>query len=252
MSLRSTFSSYLDTWSSFGPGQFNERSWLLAPNQLQTYGSLFDAGVVTDPELANLLLFAADDTGRYWAWPGSGFGDEPPVMEIPSRCLDAADVRPVADDVLQLLDSWGDEPLVPYFVPAGPLRLWSDVALLSPGEHLYGDQNAVAEALVERWGAKMLDQELADTCMACKVYLPDHCLLLSLQTVSAEITRAPTDSTLRLRWLAPAQPAVVGELVTLLESMGWDRDRDRRTTYCWEAAEEGVRPELQRLGWFAS
>ena len=213
--------SYREALGRLGRGTVGSSCWLLLPKYLQTYGSLL-GGEFVKGELAEMLVFAMRDDGHYWGWSAKDLarGGESSIRHIP-RTFDLDETSIVAADVLGLLQEWMHNLQVPYFVPAGPTLLVSDVAANGP-EH----DTLALPGSIRLFGADGMS----------KFYVEDAGLIVSIQTVPAAHTRASWTSALRFQWLRADTVMRSKVVLDALVAEGWDLVATPRVTFRWEEA----------------
>ena len=233
--------SYRQALEDFGCGSFGGERSLSRPSQTQTYGSRFDAGEIASPSPADTIVFAASDTGDSWGWsPTLTRGRaEPPIHLIPRGCFNLEDewARPrvVAKNVRGLLALWRKDLLKkgteePYFVPAGPMMLVGDMAALSPGASIKKAHDALAKSLE---GALRLFRADHPTGSLSRFYLRDASAVFSVQTGNPGVSRAGTNTTLRLQWLRAGGIDRARSALDTLTELGWIIERRKPGTIVW-------------------
>ena len=202
---------YRALWATFGPGQFNERCWLLRPGGLQRYGELFNPPYrqIISSEVSERVVFAESDSGEKWGWAADGS-----VWEC------TRNVR-ACDEASGLLVQWGRGFVTPYFVPTGSVqaRLY-DVNALSGSQPI----SALVEQVKTQVGARVLRCE----AHTASFFFAQWALLASIQTSSSP-TLASTDTTLRLSSFDRSKLDGAGAFFGLVTSLGWVLERPELT-----------------------
>ena len=255
--------SYVEALAALGRGTFDEARWLLSPARVQTYGSLFDEGLVRGPP-RDWLVFAASDDGTSWAWSPSAprVRGEPAVHCIPRGCFGPDDAlaapRLVANDVVGLLRAFRAEArkagaVRPYFVAEAPLLLVGDVHADPPRS---ARSVATAHRDVDRAlaGAVRLVRFATDAVRVSRWFVPDADAILSIQTNvrSRDANDRAPSSTLRVRFLGDARVEGLDPVIRTLDALGWTFARARAATVVWRRASRAglsrVEAMLARVG----